>query len=380
MNTLFISYNLFCVDKSDGGRQVSFRNRECLRKAVDGEFYTFFITFGNTKKVKLDKNEYAFSGAQNKFQSLINYSRFYAMITPEIERKFIDFIITKKIDLVFFDTSIFGRTIKKVAKLTTAKTVCYMHNIEAKYAYNKVKNESKTFYPLYWSYKYNEKLAVKYADYIISISERDACELEKTYGRKTDRVVHVTFEDDIKSGILNFAEEHKEKVELLFVGSYFTPNVQGIDWFIKNVLSLVPAKLTIVGKGMEALKDKYDAETVSVVGSVTDLEPYYTKYDAVVLPIFSGSGMKVKTAEAMKYGKILFATDEALEGYEDMEGFIYRCNSKDDFINAISDYIKKGISKSSEVVRKQFKSYYSNESAEKEFKEAVGDVFNAKRN
>lgn len=36
----------------------------------------------------------------------------------------------------------------------------------------------------------------------------------------------------------------------------------------------------------------------------------------MVMPIFSGSGMKVKTAEALMYGKFLIGTKEAFEGYE----------------------------------------------------------------
>ncbi len=43
---------------------------------------------------------------------------------------------------------------------------------------------------------------------------------------------------------------------------------------------------------------------------------YYYKHAAVILPIKYGAGMKVKTAEAMMYGRTIFASDEALEGYD----------------------------------------------------------------
>ena len=36
---------------------------------------------------------------------------------------------------------------------------------------------------------------------------------------------------------------------------------------------------------------------------VDDLAPYYKKAAAVIMPIFMGGGMKVKTAEALMNGK-----------------------------------------------------------------------------
>ena len=91
----------------------------------------------------------------------------------------------------------------------------------------------------------------------------------------------------------------------------------------------------------------------------TNLEDYYDQADAMVMPIFVGDGMKVKTAEALMYGKPMFATDEALEGY-DVEGIsgIYRCNSAKEFIDMINEQIINGYS---EEVRKLFVHNYSTE-------------------
>lgn len=41
---------------------------------------------------------------------------------------------------------------------------------------------------------------------------------------------------------------------LLFVGSYFKPNVEGIIWFIDNVMPYINYSLLIIGKGMEKIK------------------------------------------------------------------------------------------------------------------------------
>ena len=82
---------------------------------------------------------------------------------------------------------------------------------------------------------------------------------------------------------------------------------------------------------------------VRIVGGVDDLGEYYRRAIAIIMPIFSGSGMKVKTAEAMMYGKPIVATDEALIGYnvDDIEG-IYRCNSAEDFTLAMNKIYQNG--------------------------------------
>ena len=81
----------------------------------------------------------------------------------------------------------------------------------------------------------------------------------------------------------------------------------------------------------------------------------------MVLPILWGDGMKVKTAEALMFGKTIFATDEALEGYmiENTEN-IYRCNSADEFINKINTYIveKNRQKKYNPSIRELFLSKY----------------------
>ena len=53
--------------------------------------------------------------------------------------------------------------------------------------------------------------------------------------------------------------------------------------------------------------------------------------------------MKVKTAEAMMYGRHIFASDEALEGYE-VDGIdgIERCNTAEEYIKAINNFFNSG--------------------------------------
>ena len=119
------------------------------------------------------------------------------------------------------------------------------------------------------------------------------------------------------------------------------------------------AKLYIVGKGIKECCGELAADNVFVVGEADDLREYYYSADAIVMPITYGGGMKVKTAEALMYGKRIFATSEALAGYERNVRYMNCCDTADDFIGAINRYFREEtVQKEFEPVRKIFQLYY----------------------
>ena len=149
---------------------------------------------------------------------------------------------------------------------------------------------------------------------------------------------------------------------MLFVGSYYWPNVKGIKWFVDNVMPLLTDeyKLYIVGKNFEKMKEKLESEKVFVVGTVDDLGEWYYKADIVVGPIFDGTGMKTKTVEALMYGKVYLGAEEALCGYRDIDDFL--CLSESEFANKIVKYYGiSGETRYSEYARNVYEKYYSQE-------------------
>ena len=375
MNVLFITHHLFCIDLKQGGKSCAKRNRDSLLAIPGTNVYTMFIVFADSSQVKLKENEFAVQGPESRMKSMLNYFRGYACITPRMEQDILQYIADHRIDLVFFDSSIFGQTIRRVRQETKAKSICYMHNVEAHYALNRVKSESFTYYPLYRAYALNEKLAVKYADYVICLNDRDARETDGLYGRRPEGIIPITFPDRLAGHPFEEKVEKKDHVDLLFIGSKFLPNVQGLRWFVNEVMPEVPGTLTVIGKDMETLREELSRDNVTVVGGVDDLGEYMLKYDAMVLPIFLGSGMKVKTAESMMYGKVIFATDEALVGYETIPGKIMRCNTKEEFTREIRRYLDAGVTRYSEQVRQQFKAKFTNEAVQQDFVDALNKLF-----
>jgi glycosyltransferase involved in cell wall biosynthesis len=151
----------------------------------------------------------------------------------------------------------------------------------------------------------------------------------------------------------------------IFVGGAFYANVHGIEWFIKNVVPFINIELIIIGRGFELLKNKLEVPgKVSVVGDVASLDDWYNKAHFVVAPIFDGSGMKTKVAEALMYGKKIVGSVEAFTGYDAVTGKVgWICKNADEFIMAIKD-AQNSINNSFDLeLRILYEEYYSNDSA-----------------
>ena len=97
-------------------------------------------------------------------------------------------------------------------------------------------------------------------------------------------------------------------------------------------------KICIVGRGFEAFKAELEREgKLQVVGAMDNLADWYRNAHFVIAPIFDGSGMKTKVAEALMFGKKIIGTPEAFSGYEDAVNRAgWCCSTVDDFVAAIS--------------------------------------------
>ena len=146
------------------------------------------------------------------------------------------------------------------------------------------------------------------------------------------------YKNIIFSHELNKVKETK-LINLLFVGSLeWYPNVEGIIWFIENVMPLLNDnfKLTIVGKNpAEKLKEKIAGNTrINAFYNVPSVESYYLEADVFVSPIFLGLGVNVKITEAASYHIPIVASSHSLKGYNSLS-FLPIADSPNDFAEGI---------------------------------------------
>jgi glycosyltransferase involved in cell wall biosynthesis len=76
---------------------------------------------------------------------------------------------------------------------------------------------------------------------------------------------------------------------------------------------------------------------LSIRGEVTDLEDFLSDKHVAVVPLFAGSGMRVKIVEALYYGKVVITTQLGATGIPYTNGKnILIADTANEFIEAVN--------------------------------------------
>ena len=337
--------------RNDGGKKVSYRNYELL-KDVFGDENVSLCMLTNKMPEEQDKdfeenpvcgpNIYRITAYAGIIDRALNILTGRLFTNRRGINRIVDYVVKNHIDMVYIDRSIMGPLTKILrAKAPQCKIWVFVHNIEKEYFKNKLKNKPLISGIICRSVAKSERKTLSDANLVITLTERDAVRIKDVFGVGADYVLPSSFKDIYKENMtcVEDVNHNSDVTELLFVGSNFGPNYDGIKWFVDKVMSdRNDCHLTIVGKDFEKNREDLERENVTVVGTVEDPGEYYVRDNIMVMPIFYGDGQKVKTAEAMMYGKIIIATSEALEGYdcEAAQGII-RADDEAGFNKAVDD-------------------------------------------
>ena len=153
-----------------------------------------------------------------------------------------------------------------------------------------------------------EKHLLDMADISLAISRKDEAKFAEMLG--AERVIYAPMAMTPALG------ERKEVAgRILFVGSGYYVNAEGIRWFVEKVLDRIPEhcrqrlELRVVGNVCERIRDLEGK--VQLVGRVADLQREYEEAELVIVPILVSTGMSVKLVEALAHGKAVVATETA---------------------------------------------------------------------
>jgi polysaccharide biosynthesis protein PslH len=130
-----------------------------------------------------------------------------------------------------------------------------------------------------------------------------------------------TIDETFTSSMDVASQSSMEPIDLLFVGHGTTPNAAALEWFFERVWPLIEScgyRLRIVG-GIEAWMRKehpalYQSFSRYFIGPIAELAPTYCAARCVFAPMISGTGISIKTIEALALGKPFVGTSKAYRG------------------------------------------------------------------
>jgi len=136
------------------------------------------------------------------------------------------------------------------------------------------------------------------------------------------------------------------RLQLLFVGTLsYRPNADGIIWFVQNVWPSLHRRLQgrvdLKIVGFDPPNDVVELGShpdVEVLGPVDDLAPVYAACNVVIVPIFSGSGTRIKILEAFAFSRPIVTTPIGCEGLDLIHDYHAMIAQTDDaFVDVITE-------------------------------------------
>lgn len=163
-----------------------------------------------------------------------------------------------------------------------------------------------------------EARALGRADTVLAIQEWDAAHFRSLSGSRVSVVGHLAPPVDDAG-----AAAAGDCPAMLFVGGPMGINVHGVNWFIERVLPAVrrrvpAAELWLAG----GIGDRIPGTPAGVrrFGFVDQLEQVYRRAGVVVNPQQFGTGLSIKSVDALRHGRPLVTTSAGARGLESGAG------------------------------------------------------------
>ena len=300
---------------------------------------------------------------------------YYKGLTPSKIKEIIS--LAKDYECVLISTSLLGIIGKKLKESGyKGKIVVQFHNVESIYYECRVPKWLPGRKIIIRCAYRNDGFSLHYADCCMAMNKRDTDILQQLYGKTPEYVIPVTFVDKAKNSVTDNGILTGKRPKCLFLGNNFPPNAEGLLWFVKEVLPHINIDFEVVGKNMDKLQNSNSClKDIKVSSNVPDIAPYFESADFMICPIFSGSGMKVKTCEGLMYGKNILGTTETFVGYDiDTNKCGRLCNDAKDYISAIKELCKNPIPRYNTYSRTIFLKKYSQDAAINAFKILYHDI------
>lgn len=251
-------------------------------------------------------------------------------ISPRFTERLAELLKKEHFDVVQLEMLYMAPYVSTIRAHSKAMVVLRAHNVEHK-IWERIAKETKFFLKRWYinhlakTLKEYELNALETVDGIAAITRKDAAFFRKYCSKPIVDIPYGIYPEEFTPKF-----EIEDKPKFYHIGSMnWMPNEEGIRWFIDEVLPKTVEKVPdfvyhLAGRNMpEWLKELKDPH-IHVVGEVPDAKAFVADHDVAIVPLLSGSGLRIKIIESMALGKTVITTRVGAEGilYNEDENLI----------------------------------------------------------
>jgi glycosyltransferase involved in cell wall biosynthesis len=183
-----------------------------------------------------------------------------------------------------------------------------------------------------------------YIDCVIAVTKEDEAVLKKL--NKINQ--HLLFANiacgvDVDTKIPSLQNIQSTCPKILFCGSLnYLPNIEGLKWFYEKVMPILRARINdfeivIIGncENLDVFTYLKGDPHINLVGRVEDVAAYYHESMLSIVPLLSGSGIRLKITESMSFGCPVISTTLGAEGITYDENSIVIADTPEQFADGI---------------------------------------------
>ena len=241
-------------------------------------------------------------------------------ISKEFKERLTEVLEKEQFDVVQLEMLYMVSYVADIRAHSKAMIVLRAHNVEHK-IWERFAKETKFFVKRWYinhlakTLKEYELNALETVDGIAAISRKDAAFFRKYCSKPIIDIPYGVYPEQFTSN-----SEIEGKPKFYHIGSMnWMPNEEGIRWFIDEVLPKTVEKVPdfvyhLAGRNMPEWLTTLKNPHVNVIGEVPNAMEFVANHDVAIVPLLSGSGIRIKIIESMAMGKTVITTRVGAEG------------------------------------------------------------------
>jgi glycosyltransferase involved in cell wall biosynthesis len=364
MKVLQLYYKMPFPMNDGGAYSIYFNSLSLLGQGVELKILAMDLQsfMGDVKQIPFDfiqKTKFEFIPVDNRvklFKALLNFfcsssyfvTRFYS---EKYCNRLIELLNSNQYDIIQLEHLYLAVYLPYIRKHSNAKVILRTQNVESLIWRRYLKNVNNPFIKIFISVALKrlsifEFEVINNVNGIFTISPFDNNYFRKHL--KHDKITVIPIGVDfLRFNRIDINKQYCNFPVLYHLGSMdWSPNVEGLKWFIKDVFPLLikkypDIKFMIAGKNMPKWFFNRKSANLIVEGTINDAIKFQEDKSILIVPLLSGSGIRVKILDGLAMGKTIVSTALGVEGIPVENNVnILIADSKEDFVRQISRAIE----------------------------------------